>query len=195
MIDYKLKAEVLKTDCVRRVKRMDQANYNLCVNGIVPKFDIDDEFINLCFQFGGKYIKESRKINNASYRRVERLNERITTYLSKGQCIFLTLEFSPQTMQNTSAETRRKYVARYLKDVSDYYVANIDYGGKRGREHYHAVVVADWVDHKWEYGYMLRQLIHRTNSNILLSKYISKLTNHAIKETTKRQVYIYSRNK
>ena len=148
MIDYKLKSEVLKTDCVRRVKRMDQANYNLCENGIVPSFDIDDEYINLCFEFGGKYIKEARKINTASYRRVERLKERITSYLSKGQCIFLTLEFSPQCLAETNNDTRRKYVARYLKSISEYYVANIDYGGKKGREHYHAVVVSDWVDGK-----------------------------------------------
>ena len=192
--NYELKSKVLASGCVYRVKKMDNAVYQLCVNGIVPSFDTDDEYINILFEYGGTYLKEARKINLATYRRDKRLKDRITQYLLSGQCIFLTLEFDDDTLSNTSRETRRKYVQRYLKSVSDKYVANIDFGGKKGREHYHAVVLVDWIDVKWDYGYIWREKIHRTNSETKLAKYISKLTNHAIKETTKRCCYIYSRS-
>lgn len=141
-------------------------------------------------------IEESIKINNATYKRFARLKERIKTYLYYDNAMFITLTFNEDTLSNTSQETRCKYVKRYLKDNCLNYVANIDYGKRNEREHYHAVVVpktkmnySSW--HKL--GAIKGQKIYSPNEE-KLSMYITKLTNHAIKETNRTCMVIYSRD-
>ena len=78
------------------------------------------------------------------------------------------------------------------------YVANIDYGSKNKREHYHALINCDKVDFKsWrKYGNINAKRVRNKDiesDKTKLSKYIAKLSNHAIKETTKRSCLIYSR--
>lgn len=99
-------------------------------------------------------------------------------------------------MNSTSEETRRKYVRRFLKENCICYVANKDFGARNGREHYHAVVLLkSKINYsKWNYGSINGQKIRLNGtSDVRLSKYIAKLTNHAIKETCKRNALIYSR--
>jgi hypothetical protein len=78
------------------------------------------------------------------------------------------------------------------------YVANIDYGAKNKREHYHALINCDKIDFSnWrKYGNINAERVKNKDiesDKIKLSKYIAKLSNHAIKETTKRSCLIYSR--
>lgn len=203
MIDYKLKAEVLKTNLPKRLNKLDRQNYLNCKEGIVFDQTLEYQYFDLSNEFGAKFIKEARKINNASYRRVERLKQRITEYINTFPCVWLTLTFNDDTLNNTTRETRRKYVSRFLKSISRHYVANIDFGEDdrfTHREHYHAIAIgklhkkdlAMWTN---QYGYTWIETINRSSNPVKISKYISKLTNHAIKKSTKRQVYIYSRNR
>ena len=196
MIDYKFKADVIAKGIDKDIKKVDRANYVMYRDGIMPSPYINNLYIDLVFKHGQKAIDEARKINQASYHRTSRLQNRIAKFLSMGTCKFLTLEFKQETLDHTSKETRRKYVSTFLKSVSDYYVANIDYGEKKGREHYHAVVVADYVNlDSWIYGFKSALTIHLPNSDVKLPKYINKLTNHAIKDTTRGNRCIYSRYK
>lgn len=192
MPDYKFKSEVIKTGVYKVVNIIDRNDFIKKRDGIVIDKDNDDVLFDLTLQYGGKFIKECRRINQANYKRIDRLKNRISLYLNKGQCIFATLTFDDYVLNNTSVETRRKYVSRYLKSISDYYIANIDYGDKTEREHYHALIVIDYISVKWNYGFTWFEKIHNLNSDSL-GRYISKLTNHAIKESTKRCCYIYSR--
>lgn len=209
-IDYKFKSYVLKehSDLIKRYKHAQLVQYcnDLYVNdGIVTKTfqngnketlnDIEfDCFINGTI----KELNEVEKICNASIQRTKRLRNRIENILLSGNCLFLTLTFNDNTLNSTSADTRRQYVRKYLKSFNCMYVANIDFGAKNHREHYHAVVGLDNIDLSlWRnYGNINVQKV-RNNSIELnkkrLSKYICKLSNHAIKETTKRSCLIYSR--
>ena len=74
-------------------------------------------------------------------------------------------------------------------------MANIDYGKTTGREHYHAVITSETKPPKsWKYGFIDILKVKTTdNDTTRISKYISKLTNHAIKHTTKSKRIIYSR--
>lgn len=139
--------------------------------------------------------QEAKKINNASYKRTLRLKERIQKMLLMGQCQFLTLTFSNGTLQTTTEETRKKYIRRYLKENSIHYVANIDFGGKNGREHYHAIVLTEKVNYTdWHiHGAIKAEKIKTSEDFTALAKYVNKLANHAIKETTRRNHLIYSR--
>lgn len=141
---------------------------------------------------------ECKKINHAEFARSVRLYHRIEDYISssEGGSLFLTLTFSDETLAKTSAKTRRTYVCRFLKECGARYVANVDYGSEKGREHYHAVVSAPKIDYKpWhDYGAIKGEKIRvKDNTCKNLGKYVAKLSNHAIKATTRRCSIIYSR--
>jgi len=118
--------------------------------------------------------------------------------LLNGQCLFLTLTFNDDTLQRTTQKERRTAVSRYLKQFNCRYVANIDFGKENGREHYHAVINCGSVcfDSWRKFGNINAERIRNKDlkaDKTKLAKYICKLSNHAIKETTKRSSLIYSR--
>lgn len=212
VIDYAFKSYVLKEhgDLLQQAKTSSLYDYAIRQfeeNGIVyhilkhHKEDIlsTNELMFKCSENGlKKEFEECVKINHASYKRTNRLKERIEDMLLNGSCIFLTLTFNDDTLQNTTPKERRIAVSRYLKTFNSKYVANIDFGKENGREHYHAVINADNIEFdKWrKYGNINAERIRLRDSKsdkTKLAKYICKLSNHAIKETTKRSVLIYSR--
>ena len=108
-----------------------------------------------------------------------------------------------------SKETRKQKITRFLKKTCKSYIANIDYGAKNEREHYHALVVpiSENIDNKTYKEMFYNSAINferivisdKKNHDIestskKVSKYVSKLTNHAIKETTQQNRIIYSKN-
>ena len=166
-------------------------------------------------------LAEAEKIIKAEYRRTTRLKSRIELFLDQQESTtFLTLTFSDKTLQNTTPKTRRQFVVRYLKSQSDFYIANLDFGYENGREHYHAVILGK-VDLKpWEqYGFIFAEKVGnrseltrstipnrykelsekearlkmRQDTEKKLARYVAKLSNHAIKETTRRSCLIYSK--
>ena len=188
-----IKSEVISLGLCDDVKKIDYGNYSRYIlHKPIQKYD--DLFIDTTIKHGAYYIKVARNINNANSSRVRRLKKRIMKYLSLGQCLFVTLTFSNDVLDSTSVSTRRKYVQKYLKSKSSHYIANIDYGNKNEREHYHAVILIDQIDDTWEYGFAKYKKVYKANSEIALSRYVLKLTNHAIKESTKQNFCIYSRS-
>lgn len=207
VIDYKYKSTILKTDLCKRINKIDKQTYINNQDGIIQDYALDNQYFDLLLQYDYKDIQEARKINKASFYRVKRLRDRVTNMLTSGHCIFCTFNFNDSVLNSTSAETRRKYVARYLKSFNCQYVANIDFGSDKeytdrkgnkrkgtSREHYHALVCIDKLPMNWNYGYQFLEHVRiKSSTDVKLSKYISKLSNHAIKETTKRSCLIYSR--
>lgn len=200
-VDYNYKSFVLSNNintAVNKIKWNTHLNFMSKITGAVfqysyPQDTLEIWYNSLADQFGFLSILEALRINNSRYHRIERLKRRISSIISY-RSYFLTLTFTNSTLSRTSVETRRRYVARYLKSISLNYVANIDFGKRNHREHYHAVVQCDHIDHKlWQYGNLDFQLIVQEDNNCSdkLSKYIAKLTNHAIKETCKRGHLIY----
>ena len=195
--DYLLKSLVIESGLHKKLNAISYQRYANLKDGIVVDPVLDQQMLDLVCEYGHASMLEAKRINNASYKRVERLRDRIYSFLCMGKCKFVTLTFDPETLDNTSVKTRRQYVSRFLKSISDYYVANIDYGiddRYTHREHYHAIVVTDWTDEKWEHGfYKYETCDFRDRSSTIMAKYVNKLTNHAIKESTKRCCYIYYR--
>ena len=114
--------------------------------------------------------------------------------LETGDCFFLTLAFKDCFLNSTSPQTRRRYVTQFFRDISALdAVANIDFGKINGREHYRAVVLVDYIDfHFWKYGNLdFRICKCKDIDSERLSTYVAKLTNYAIKVTTKRSNIIY----
>jgi hypothetical protein len=154
-------------------------------------------------RFGVETINIASNINKAWYKRSKRVREHVE-YLFSLDCelIFLTLTFDDAVLKSTSPETRRKYVARWLKKASPVYVANVDYGETKGREHYHALVcsrISDSLADEWRKhcgNVNFKKIRKDEKSKKAVPRYISKLTNHAIKETAnKGSRIIYSKTK
>ena len=139
----------------------------------------------------------ANRLNDSRYKKAQRVKKRITDLVLSNQAIFITLTFTDEVLENTNDKTRRRYVSRFLKDNCINYIANIDFGGQFGREHYHAVVdgslnLQDW--HK--FGAIHCERIHTNEKDLnRVSKYIVKLTAHALKVNDKVPSLIYSRNK
>lgn len=199
--NYLVKSYILKerNDLIQNVRTISKAKYISYYGIDTGRFLGPCNDIEYCLELENQLIEENnflyneaKKINKADLNRNVRLKKRIAKYLKLGQCLFLTFTFNDTCLNSTSEETRRKYVRRWLKSYSNYYVANIDFGSKNDREHYHALICVDRVDPtKWNHGTINVKKIKPTSDGKALAKYISKLTNHAIKETTKRYAIIY----
>lgn len=159
--------------------------------------------------------RAARALNQSRYGRVTRLRARLNGMILSGDAWFVTLTFRNRVLEDTSQETRRKYVRRWLKERTDYYVANIDFGdhhiyigsdGEKaatGREHYHALVIGrmpEKVDENgrrspdWPYGFSKQVRVRAHDASVKkIPLYISKLTNHALKASVGNTRYIYSK--
>jgi hypothetical protein len=200
-IDYAFKAKVLSEhqDVLKLQREFSRLGYLRCYSDV----DIDEEYEEAIIDTVSSFVyddasslvwREAERINLAYYARVKRLKDRIADMLCEGTCYFLTLTFSDDVLENTSEATRRRYVTRFLKSLSDTYVANIDFGSQNGREHYHAVVLTDSPSMEgWDrLGFSNAKKIGSEEDFTPVAKYISKLTNHAVKATTKGTRAIYS---
>lgn len=204
MIDYEFKSRVLNSGIVEVVNALSYASYYYYLTeeeraNMRPPLFSEEETFEKTSILRNEYPQEYHEAENicrATYLRQKRLRNRIASYLDKGHCLFLTLTFRDDVLASTNEETRKKYVKRFLKPYGAY-VANVDYGEKKGREHYHAVVLSDSVDcSEWfeQCGAIdIEHIRVDGKSPVRLGKYIAKLTNHAIKETNRRCTVIFSR--
>lgn len=206
--DYELKSKILN----------NRENYNLYVQcqKKIYFFCVDkcsyEEYLNSLevlklLSSNQEEYKEYGRISHARYSRVSRLKKRIADIIVGHNALFLTLTFTDKTLASSSATSRRRFVHYFLKQFNVPYVGNIDFGKKNHREHYHAVIQIDKIDYSlWKYG-AIHGLKIRNSVEVdedtgelsckditKLARYIAKLTNHAIKETTHRSVIIYSRD-
>jgi len=213
-IDYAYKAYVLKehSDLLHKCKQASKLTYaknEFEENGtIMPILERSNGNIKdmtqlslECEESGLKReFKECIKINNASYKRVQRLRERVSRIVaSPNGYLFLTMTFTNDVLASTNAKTRRDYARLFLSSICDDYVGNIDFGDEHEREHYHAIVNIGFVDHSlWKYGnldFKSRYFGNDDLQTVRMSKYVTKLSNHAIKESTKRSALIFPRSK
>lgn len=201
-IDYSYKSSILKTDLCKRVGELQWDLFlNSNENSIYAMMDpLDNQryFDKLYDKWGISAILEANRLNNAKFHRIKRLRDRINLIFSSSckNVYFLTFTFADDFLDSNN-ETKRKYVQRFLKKYFVNYVGNIDFGKKNGRVHFHAVACADYIyPNLWQYGNLdYEKVVIRDESNEKLAKYITKLVNHAIKETTKRNSLIYCRLK
>lgn len=113
----------------------------------------------------------------------------------KSYVYFCTFTFNDYYL-NSSDRTRKRLIKSTLvgfdKDIM--YLLNVDYGKKNGRLHYHAIIGTDNSDNFRAYlkeNYPCMSSCDRVYFNskrdlVQVSKYINKLSNHAVKDTTRR---------
>ena len=148
------------------------------------------------YRKGYNMIDCADRLNESKYRKAKKVRDKITSLVLSNTALFITLTFNDKTMAKTDTEKRRRLVQRYLKQNCNEYVANIDFGKTNGREHYHAVVSDTLCLQSWfKYGSIdVMHIRPFESSPKALSKYITKLTNHALKVGSIAPRLIYSRN-
>lgn len=150
-------------------------------------------------------IELEYRIYHADRDRKKRLRKRFDKMIKTNRAVFLTLTFNDSFLnRDTTSETRRRYVSRFLKEQCSEYVANIDFGQDERftqREHYHALVVpknaqisySDYSQGFDKSRIKAEPVRANTKSRDNLARYIDKLTNHALKHNGHYRRLIYSR--
>lgn len=137
-------------------------------------------------------VKQALKLLNSNNKRRERCYDKTIYMFDNYECVYFgTLTFKDDVLDKTNPTTRRKYVSRYLKSISECYIANIDYGDKvknpqsNEREHYHCLIATNKCPSSWEYGFCKFQKVYidKDIGAKCLSKYIVKLSRHALKQS------------
>ena len=141
------------------------------------------------FGFDLETEQQANKLINARRQKAKRVRKRIDDIM-QNDALFLTFTFTDDVLASTTFEKRKRYIKDWLSKLNCQYVANLDYGKKNGREHYHAVVGISSVDFgSYSLG-TLNGIKIRTGSNsIALSRYIVKLTQHCLKNTARTIIY------
>lgn len=199
------KVEALNLGADKYAKKIGKARYQ---KDSATEFKVRCEAIKE--GISDEILENGRKINDATYHRNIRLKNRLESMFDRGDCYFMTLTLDDDKLKEKGIDLGnlsdkdykylRKEVTRYLGGLGAY-VANYDYGASHDRLHFHAVVQSnvsiklgcenDWYKHL---GAIYVEKIRKgTNDSKRLSKYINKLTNHAIKATTKASKLIYSK--
>lgn len=186
-MDFNIQKDILLSECNLYYKDFQKLQF---INNLdtLYKTDIYD---NLCEKFGFEnFTKYAQKVNFNFYKRKTRLIKRVENLLTE-ECLFVTFTFTDSVLQHTKQDTRRKYIQRYLKNYN--YVANIDFSPNKNREHYHAILQTTNIDlDGWQYGFIHYRHINISNSE-KLATYITKLSNHAVKNSVKNNRVMYSR--
>lgn len=145
------------------------------------------------------------RLYSANLKRQQRLRNRFDRMIKTNRAIFLTLTFNDSFLsRDTSSETRRRYVARFLKEQCIEYVANIDFGQDERftqREHYHALVIPkneqiSYLEYSqgFDKSRIKAEPVLVSNKSIdNIARYIDKLTKHSLKYNGHYRRLIYSR--
>lgn len=142
------------------------------------------------------------RLYDAKFKRKGRVIKRVERMISTNHAYFLTLTFSDKMFaRGCSSETRRRYISRFLREQCRDYLANIDFGSHNEREHYHAVVIPKGMIDFQRYRDLFdsnincKRIYVGDSSVKLVSRYIAKLSNHALKENGYYKRLIFCRNK
>ena len=193
-----LKIELL-TNAPNKIKLFDKAHKLEFIGlsemkkfGQIDKLDQAERIKST--SFSSDELEACYQLNHAKYNRKRRLKNYMEKMLETFPNVyFLTLTFSDKYI-NSNDETKRKYVMRCLKSLTNYYVANVDYGKQFGRLHYHAITTEPLTQEQWKYGFINCQKIRHNSTDIeKVAKYTTKFSNHALKDTNKTQKCLYSK--
>lgn len=138
-------------------------------------------------------IEIERKLK-ARYNKVSRIKQHLIYMIMKKKNIyFLTFTFNDKYI-NKCDRTKKDLIKDLLREIDyeNYMILNIDYGSKNEREHYHCIygtnkdIDLEFLLNKYYPCFSYTERVRLDSSSIKkIPKYINKLSNHAIKKSTK----------
>ena len=187
------------TQAIKEVKTinrfLDQHNYS-CKKSLIYQIKhynyVNDEII------GKMYINIALKELERNNYKYDEINRKIKSYYGKRKRIKERIKrmnknniwFGTYTINDDSInKNHSRKIKELLKGLN--YIVNVDYGAKNGRKHYHAIIESKEEPMTWQYGFCKFIKIQNIDKQAI-SKYLTKITNHTIKDTAEK--IIYSRN-
>lgn len=156
-----------------------------------------NKYRNDCFRHRMEYTPnvDYDKIINARYCKISRIKKRLLYLVSHRKYIyFVTFTFDDELITKCE-RTKLDKIKNCLKSYSDdiLIMMNRDFGKKNDREHFHCIVGTDknddllhYVDSYYPSRTNVKEVPRVTSDLKKISKYINKLTNHCVKDTTHR---------
>lgn len=162
-----------------------------------------NKYKRFCFEnkLEVKKNKKFESILSSRYQKVSRIKKRFIYLLARYKYLyFCTFTFDDYYI-NLCDRTRKDLIKSSLYSFSSdiKYICNIDYGKSTERLHYHCIVATN--DNKSLTNHLnnvypcfsYTEEIRTSKEDLKrISKYINKLSNHAIKETTKNSRILYN---
>lgn len=138
--------------------------------------------------------KQYERILSARYMKVSRIKKDIVyLFHTKKYIWFCTFTFDDNYI-NRCDRTKRDLIKNVLNNIDFKYILNVDYGSRTEREHYHCIL---GTDSNINIDFYLKDLYPCFSSARLcsktdedkkrLTKYLNKLTNHCLKDSTKNK--------
>lgn len=164
---------------------------------------IYNKYKRFCFENGLKVEKNKKleSILSSRYNKIGRIRSHfVWLYHNKKYIYFLTFTFSDDNISKCD-RTRKDYIKKSLysfdKDIC--FILNIDYGKKNERLHYHAIVGTDLsfdlkkhLENTYDDFTYCEPVRFDDSSFKSIPKYLNKLTNHAVKDSTKHSRIIFN---
>ena len=167
---------------------------------------IDENFLNHIIEYNKKRkeafknglqfeedIEIERKLK-ARYNKVSRIKQHfIYMVMKKNNLYFLTFTFDDKYI-NKCDRTKKDLIKNLLKEIdfNSYFILNVDYGSQTERQHYHCIFgtnkdldLKSILDKYYPCYSYTEKIRLDTNCINKIPKYINKLSNHAIKDSTK----------
>lgn len=153
----------------------------------LPNAIFDDPlFQDMCRFYGFANVNKCYKMIQSSASKQKRILDKIQCLLIQNRRkYFVTLTLNDEHI-GYKLSTYRKHICTLFKGCD--FVFNEDYGLKHARLHFHGVIATDFslfeLCNLWDYGFSDFRLITSFDDKPLM-KYIYKLRNHFVKDSTK----------
>lgn len=167
---------------------------------VLPGTKLNQDYFNL----DEETLIECERIRNSKNKQRQKIEQHINFLFELQNCdlYFATFNFNDAALTKTE-DTRKQFIRRMLNKVCEDYILNIDYGEKKGREHYHAIIAIrknketkyqNEFGHlklkefdSYKYGnYDLEEVKTDNIDKERLARYITKLTMHSVKVKQKK---------
>lgn len=168
---------MLDIELLDKLEEYNEYRYFCCSNYI--PFDINNDF---------------EKILKARYNKVNRVKQHfVYLYHNRLNTYFLTFTFDDDTLEKCD-RTKKDLIKHVLNnfDKNSLIILNIDFGNQTEREHYHCIFGTDkkddlssFLESNYPCFSKTLKIRHDFESLEVLSKYINKLSNHAVKRSTR----------
>lgn len=186
--DLEIKQKIIaeKLDIIKR--RYDYLEYKTMmtdeVSDDLPKYEL---IVNQCNTDDLRVIEN---LNRGRQRRIKTLKVFIQNKVfnhAQNNAYFGTLTLNEDYV-GIPLENLKRRIKRVLLKHCQSVVLNVDYGSINNRLHFHCVVLCDDIEaleNDYKFGFTLFKPINlEENDKKKISKYLSKLTYHAIKSST-----------
>ena len=172
---------------------------------LYEKYKDLDSFKNYSDLMNEEQFDTCNKIYKNQLQRKYKIKERLNNWLYAIKeipqykdyiIVFGTLTFNDKLLKNKK-ETRRKYVERFLREQTEEYISNIDYGKINDREHYHFIaLVKNKINCKeWRSIINIKKIPIKMEDRDRVKNYLMKLNNHTFKESTRNEKLLVDKNR